>query len=161
MPDIEKMKNANGTVVRWYGGTVFYIYIFFFLHILKFGFALFFVTLQTKNGNYQFIYSINNLLNDMNNLIKTMAVAALVSLPLTGNVGSVFDGVTYNGKASFTMENGTRSVKWLSEDRIAIEMKQPNKPTDLHAVDILERVTDGNSPLSRIASVYMMKSSVK
>lgn len=27
--------------------------------------------------------------------------------------------------------------------------------------EILERVTDGNSPLSRIASVYMMKSSVK
>lgn len=77
------------------------------------------------------------------------------------SLGSVFDGVTYNGKESFTMKNGTRSVKWLSEDRIAIEMKQPNKPTDLHAVDILERVTDGNSPLSCIASVYMMKSSVK
>ena len=68
------------------------------------------------------------------------------------SLGAVFDGITYNGKESFTMENGTRSVKWLSEDRIAIEMKQPNKPTDLHAVDILERVTDGNSPLSRIAS---------
>ena len=65
--------------------------------------------------------------------------------------GGVVDKIEYNGKKSFKVGNATSQVKWLSKDRIAVE-QQNGYRTDWM---ILERVTDGSSPLSHIASQFM------
>jgi hypothetical protein len=64
-----------------------------------------------------------------------------------GRAGGV-DKVEYTGKNAYKMGNKTFRVKWLTKDRIAVE-EHIDYRTDWQ---ILERVTDGQTPLSRIAS---------
>ena len=62
--------------------------------------------------------------------------------------GGVVDKIEYFSKKSYKIGNTTHQVKWLTKDRIAID------DINDYRIDwmILERVTDGISPLSRIAS---------
>ncbi len=62
--------------------------------------------------------------------------------------GGAVDKIEYNGKKSYKVGNKTNQVKWLSKDRIAVE-EHIDYRTDWM---ILERVTDGTTPLSHIAS---------
>ena len=62
--------------------------------------------------------------------------------------GGVVNPVEYEGKKAYKLNNQTLHVKWLTKDRIAIEEKIDYR-TDWK---ILERVTDGQTMLSRIAS---------
>jgi len=71
----------------------------------------------------------------------------------SGTSGGV-DKIEYNGKKSYKVGNKTQQVKWLSKDRIAVE-EHIDYRTDWM---ILERVTDGTTPLSHIASQYVSKS---
>jgi len=64
-----------------------------------------------------------------------------------GRSGGI-DKVEYDGKNAYKVGNTTNRVKWLSKDRIAVEERIDYR-TDWQ---ILERVTDGQSPLSSIAS---------
>ena len=70
----------------------------------------------------------------------------------TGRSGGV-DKIEYNGKNAFKVGNTTVRVKWLSKNRIAIEERID------YRIDwqILERVTDGQTPLGCIASQYVEK----
>jgi len=67
--------------------------------------------------------------------------------------GFVVDA-TYDGKKAYTSNNVTHQVKWLSKDCIAV-----SEHID-YRIDwvILERVTDGQSPLSHIISQYIHRS---
>ena len=71
---------------------------------------------------------------------------------VNGSGGFVVD-VTYSGKKAYTYNDVTHQVKWLSKDRIAVEVH-----TDI-GIDwqILERVTDGQPPLSHIISQYIQR----
>lgn len=71
---------------------------------------------------------------------------------VNGSGGFVFD-VTYSGKKAYTYNDVTHQVKWLSKDRIAVEVH-----TDI-GIDwqILERVTDGQPSLSHIISQYIQR----
>jgi len=62
--------------------------------------------------------------------------------------GGVVNAVEYEDKKTFKLNNNTKHVKWLAKDRIAIEEKIDYR-TDWK---ILERVTDGQNMLNRIAS---------
>lgn len=68
--------------------------------------------------------------------------------------GGGVDKIEYNGKKSYKVGNKTQQVKWLSKDRIAVE-EHVDYRTDWM---IMERVTDGTTPLSHIASQYISKS---
>lgn len=68
--------------------------------------------------------------------------------------GGGVDKIDYNGKKSYKVGNKTQQVKWLSKDRIAVE-EHIDYRTDWM---IMERVTDGTTPLSHIASQYISKS---
>ena len=70
-----------------------------------------------------------------------------------GTSGGV-DKIEYNGKKSYKVGNKTQQVKWLTKDRIAVE-EHIDYRTDWM---IMERVTDGTTPLSHIASQYVSKS---
>jgi len=72
---------------------------------------------------------------------------------LAVNGGGV-DKITYNGKKSYKVGTMTHLVKWLSKDRIAVA-----EHID-YRIDwmIMERVTDGSTPLSHIASQYVRAS---
>lgn len=65
--------------------------------------------------------------------------------------GGVVDKVEYLSKKSYKIGNTTHQVKWLSKNRIAIDEVVDYRRDWM----ILERVTDGISPLSRIASQYV------
>ncbi len=65
--------------------------------------------------------------------------------------GGVVAKVEYNGKKSYKYGDKTQQVKWLAKDRIAVE-EHIEYRTDWM---ILERVTDGTTPLSHIASQYV------
>lgn len=67
--------------------------------------------------------------------------------------GGAVDKIEYNGKKSYKFGNKTQQVKWLSKDRIAVE-EHIDYRTDWM---ILERVTDGTTPLSHIASQFVSK----
>ena len=67
--------------------------------------------------------------------------------------GGAVDKIEYNGKKSFKVGNKTCQVKWLTKDRIAVE-EHIDYRTDWM---ILERVTDGTTPLSHIASQFISK----
>jgi len=69
-----------------------------------------------------------------------------------GTSGGV-DKIEYNGKKSYKVGNKTQQVKWLTKDRIAVE-----EHID-YRIDwmIMERVTDGTTPLSHIASQFVSK----
>lgn len=64
--------------------------------------------------------------------------------------GGMTDKIEYNGKKSIKLGNATRQVKWLTKDRIAVQERIDYR-TDWQ---ILERMDDGRSPLSRVASIY-------
>ena len=70
---------------------------------------------------------------------------------MLAKTGGAVDKVEYNGKKSYKFGNKTCQVKWLSKDRIAVE-EHIDYRTDWM---ILERVTDGSTPLSHIASQYI------
>ena len=72
---------------------------------------------------------------------------------ITSGRGGGVDRVEYNGKNAYKMGNKNCRVKWLSKDRIAVE-----EHID-YRIDwqILERVTDGQTPLSCIASQNMRR----
>ena len=61
--------------------------------------------------------------------------------------GVVVNPVEYEGKKAYKLNDHTKQVKWLTKDRIAVEEKIDYR-TDWK---ILERVTDGQTMLSRIA----------
>ena len=65
--------------------------------------------------------------------------------------GGAVANVEYDGKKSYKFGNKTQQVKWLSKDRIAVE-EHIDYRTDWM---ILERITDGTTPLSHIASQYV------
>jgi hypothetical protein len=65
--------------------------------------------------------------------------------------GGTVDKIEYYGKKSYKVGSETCQVKWLSKDRIAVE-EHIDYRTDWM---ILERVTDGSTPLSHIASQYI------
>ena len=67
--------------------------------------------------------------------------------------GGAVDKIEYNGKKSYKVGNKTQQVKWLSKNRIAVE-EHIDYRTDWM---IMERVTDGTTPLSHIASQYISK----
>ena len=67
--------------------------------------------------------------------------------------GGAVDKIEYNGKKSYKTGNKTQQVKWLSKDRIAVE-EHIDYRTDWM---IMERVTDGTTPLSHIASQYVSR----
>ncbi len=67
---------------------------------------------------------------------------------IAGGRGGGIMNVEYYSKTSFKSNNITHNVKWLSKNCIAIDERQD------YRIDwqILERVTDGTTPLSSIAS---------
>lgn len=67
--------------------------------------------------------------------------------------GFVVDA-TYDGKKAYTSNNVTHQVKWLTKDRIAVE-QHTEIGTDWL---IMERATDGQTPLSHIISQYIHRS---
>ncbi len=67
---------------------------------------------------------------------------------ITSGRGGGIDKVEYDGKKDYKMGNKTYRVKWLSKDRIAVEEHIDYRKD----WQILERVTDGQTPLSCIAS---------
>ena len=71
---------------------------------------------------------------------------------VNGSGGFVVD-VVYNGMKAYTYNDVTHQVKWLSKDRIAVEVRFDYR-TDWQ---ILERVTDGQQPLSHIISQYIQR----
>ncbi len=62
--------------------------------------------------------------------------------------GGAINPVEYEGKKAYRLNDKTLHVKWLTKDRIAVEEKIDYR-TDWK---ILERVTDGQTMLSRIAN---------
>lgn len=62
--------------------------------------------------------------------------------------GGVVNPVEYEGKKAYKLQKNTINVKWLTKNRIAIEEKIDYR-TDYK---ILERITDGRTMLSHIAS---------
>lgn len=72
---------------------------------------------------------------------------------VAGGVSGYVEKVEYDGKNAYKMGNKTYRIKWLSKDRIAIEERID------YRIDwqILERVTDEQTLLSRIASLNMPK----
>jgi hypothetical protein len=72
---------------------------------------------------------------------------------VAGGVSGYIEKVEYDGKNAYKMGNKTYRIKWLSKDRIAIEERID------YRIDwqILERVTDEQTLLSRIASLNMPK----
>jgi protein TonB len=71
---------------------------------------------------------------------------------IAGGNGSV-SKVEYDGKNSYKMGTQTHSVKWISKDCIAVEERIDYR-TDW---EVLERVTDGRTPLSCIAGQMVRK----
>ena len=67
--------------------------------------------------------------------------------------GGVVNPVEYDGKKAYKLNGKTQRVKWLTKDRIAIE-----EIID-YRIDwkILERVTDDQTMLNRIASQYVSR----
>ena len=72
---------------------------------------------------------------------------------IAGGTSGGVDKIEYNGKKSYKVGNKTQQVKWLTKDRIAVE-EHIDYRTDWM---IMERVTDGTTPLSHIASQYISK----
>ena len=72
---------------------------------------------------------------------------------VAGGASGIIEKVEYDGKNAYKMGNKTYRIKWLSKDRIAVEERID------YRIDwqILERVTDGQTLLSRIASLNMPK----
>ena len=64
--------------------------------------------------------------------------------------GTVYE-ITLEGKNAFKLGNNTHQIKWLTKDRIAVE-EHIDYRTDWQ---ILERVTDGQTPMSHITSQYI------
>lgn len=75
-----------------------------------------------------------------------------ITMIAKGSGGGV-DTIEYIGKKAYKAGNITHQVKWLSKDCIAIEERID------YRIDwqILERVTDGSTPLSHIASQFVSK----
>lgn len=73
---------------------------------------------------------------------------------IAGGTSGGVDKIEYNGKKSYKVGNKTQQVKWLTKDRIAVE-EHIDYRTDWM---IMERVTDGTTPLSHIASQFISKS---
>jgi hypothetical protein len=73
---------------------------------------------------------------------------------ITSGIGGAVDKIEYDGKKAYKMGNKTCRVKWLSKDRIAVEERID------YRIDwqILERVTDGQTLLSCIASQNLRRS---
>ena len=67
--------------------------------------------------------------------------------------GGAVDDMTFDGKKAFKSGNMSHQVKWLSKDRIAV-----SEHVDVR-IDwmILERVTDGQTPMSCIISQYIQQ----
>ena len=72
---------------------------------------------------------------------------------MLAKTGGAVDKVEYNGKKSYKFGNKTCQVKWLSKDCIAVEEHIDYRNDWM----ILERMTDGSTPLSHIASQFISK----
>ena len=77
------------------------------------------------------------------------------NLVFASSGSGIVGDVVYDGKKGYTYKynNITRKVKWLSKDRIAVEL-HTEIGTDWQ---ILERVTDGQTPMSHIISSYIQR----
>ena len=73
------------------------------------------------------------------------------SLTTVFSRGGGVDIIELNGKKAYMSAGKTYQIKWLSKNRIAIE-DHIDYRTDWM---ILERVTDGSTPLSHIAGQYV------
>ncbi|MBO7137073.1 MAG: hypothetical protein J6V92_01240 [Bacteroidaceae bacterium] len=78
------------------------------------------------------------------------------NLVFASSGSGIVGDVVYDGKKGYTYKYNdiTRKVKWLSKDRIAVEL-HTEIGTDWQ---ILERVTDGQTPMSHIISSYIQRS---
>ena len=78
------------------------------------------------------------------------------NLVFASSGSGIVGDVVYDGKKGYTYKYNdiTRKVKWLSKDRIAVEL-HTEIGTDWQ---ILERVTDGQTPMSYIISSYIQRS---
>jgi hypothetical protein len=78
------------------------------------------------------------------------------NLVFVSSGGGIVGDVVYDGKKGYTYKYNdiTRKVKWLSKNRIAVEL-HTEIGTDWQ---ILERVTDGQTPMSHIISSYIQRS---
>lgn len=65
--------------------------------------------------------------------------------------GGVVDKISLEGKKAYKTGNKSYRIKWLAKNRIAIEDRIDYRTDWI----ILERVTDGSTPLSHIAGQYM------
>jgi hypothetical protein len=72
---------------------------------------------------------------------------------IVGGASGGVEKIEYNGKKSYKVGNKTQQVKWLSKNRIALE-EHIDYRTDWI---IMERVTDGTTPLSHIASQFISR----
>ena len=65
--------------------------------------------------------------------------------------GGGVDKISLEGKKAYKTGNKSHRIKWLAKNRIAIEDRIDYRTDWI----ILERVTDGSTPLSHIAGQYM------
>ena len=72
---------------------------------------------------------------------------------IAGGTSGAVDRIEYDGKKSFKIGNKTQQVKWLSKDRIAVE-EHIDYRTDWM---VMERVSDGTTPLSHIATQFIVR----
>lgn len=117
-------------------------------------------------GTWRFIGYMDELRNVKKELVKlhgqyptskyfnSFMVFTPENLTTIFNRGGGVDKIKFDGKKAYKVGNKSYQIKWLSKDRIAIEDRID------YRIDwmILERVTDGITPLSRIASQYVSKS---
>ena len=125
-------------------------------------------TTNPKNpllGTWRFIGYMDELRNVKKELVKlhgqyptskyfnSFMVFTPENLTTIFNRGGGVDKINFDGKKAYKVGNKSYQIKWLSKDRIAIEDRID------YRIDwmILERVTDGVTPLSRIASQYVSK----
>lgn len=79
-------------------------------------------------------------------LVLTSNNMVIVALEQNGGAGGMFD-VSYGGRKSITFAGTTRQVRWIDENLMAIEYKTEYSSN----YDVYERITDGQSVVSRIA----------
>lgn len=79
-------------------------------------------------------------------LVFTSNNVVVVALEQNGGVGGMLD-VNYDGRKSITFGNATHRVRWIDENLMAIEYKTEYSSN----YEVYERITDGQSVVSRIA----------
>ena len=85
--------------------------------------------------------------------LNTFFVFSPKHLVTMSRSGGEVDDIKLNGKKAYTYNNMAHQVKWLSKNRIAVERSIENRIDWM----IMERVTDGQTPMSCIISQYIQQ----